>query len=162
NRCRFLLEVTDAVIDAIGGERTSVRLSPFSVTWDCLESNPRPLFLHAAAELAKRELAFLEIVEQINDSPISGGGSSADFNSDDIRAVYPGNLVVNGRYDAQRANAVLSQGKAAAVSFGQPYIPNPDLAERFAAGAALNEMGDPAVVYGGGDAGYIDFPAMQS
>lgn len=161
NRCRFLLEVTDAVIDAVGAERTGVRLSPFSVTWDCRESNPKPLFVHAAAELAKRDLAFLEVVEQINDSAISGGGSSADFNIDHIRAVYAGNLIVNGRYNPERANAVLEQGKAAAVSFGQLYIPNPDLAERFAVGAPLNEMGDPSIVYGGGDRGYIDFPRMD-
>lgn len=160
NRCRFLLEVTDAVIEAIGGDRTAVRLSPFSVTWDCHDSNPLPLFTHAVAELARRELAFLEIVEQINESPISGGGHDVDFNSDDLRELFPGNLVVNGGYDAVRANAVLAQGKAAAVSFGQPYIANPDLAERMAAGAPLNEMGDPAVVYGGGDEGYIDFPTM--
>jgi N-ethylmaleimide reductase len=161
NRCRFLLEVTDAVIDAIGADFTAVRISPFSVTWDCRESNHKPLFQHAAKELGKRNLAFLEIVEKINEAKnVSSGGSSADFNADDIRAVYSGRLMINGGYTAERADAVIRAAGADAVSFGQLYIHNPDLAERFAHGAPLNAMGDPAKVYGGGDAGYIDFPVL--
>lgn len=163
NRCRFLLEVTDAVIDAIGGDRTAVRISPFSVTWDCRDSNMKALFTHAAAELNKRQFAFLEVVETINQAEnVSAGGATEEFDMDDIRAVYKGPLVINGGYDAERANAVLAAGKADAVSFGRPYIPNPDLVERYAQNAPLNPMGDPAVVYGGGDAGYIDFPTLNA
>lgn len=163
NRSRFLLEVTDAVIDAIGGDRTAVRISPFSVTWDCRDSNLKPLFTYVAAELNKRQFAFLEVVETINQAEnVSAGGATEDFDADDIRAVYKGPLVINGSYDADKANAVLAAGKADAVSFGRPYIPNPDLVERYAQGAALNPMGDPAVVYGGGDAGYIDFPRLSA
>lgn len=161
NRCRFLLEVTDAVISAIGAERTAVRLSPFSVTWDCHDSNPRPLYLHAAAELDKRNLAFLEVVEEINSSAISGGGARSDFNMDDIRAVYHGRLVVNGGYDAERARAALDEGKALAVSIGRPFISTPDVPVRFARNAPLNAPGDPNEVYGGGEKGYTDFPLLQ-
>lgn len=162
NRCRFLLEVTDAVVDAVGAERTGVRLAPFSSVWDCHDSNPRPLFLHAVAELDRRKLAFLEIVEQINESDVSKSQAAAvaDFSIDDLRAVYHGDLVLNGGYDAERAEAVLAAGGAAAISIGRPFICNPDLAERYAAGAELTPMGDPSVIYGGGDAGYIDFPTM--
>jgi N-ethylmaleimide reductase len=163
NRCRFLLEVTDAVIGAIGADRTAVRISPFSVTWDCRDSNLRPLFLHAAAELNKRDLAFLEVVETINQAKdVSAGGATEDYNIKDIRAVFTGRLVINGGYDAERADAVLAESKALAVSFGRPYIPNPDLVERFAANAPLNDIGDPAKAYGGGDAGYIDFPRLRA
>lgn len=163
NRCRFLLEVTDAVIDAIGKERTAVRISPFSVTWDCRDSDLKSLFMHAAAELDKRDLAFLEVVETINQAAeVSSGGHSADFNVDDILTVFHGRLMINGSYDAERANAVLAANKALAVSFGRPYISTPDLVERFEQGAALNEDGNPAEVYGGGDKGYIDFPALSA
>ena len=164
NRCRFLLEVTDAVIDAIGADVTSVRLSPFSTTWDCHESNPAPLFRHAISELDRRELAFLEIVEQINESTVSGSAAQLQegFGIDDIRAVYHGALVLNGGYDHRRAEQVLAAGGAAAISFGRPYLSTPDLVERFTVGAALNPPGDDAAVYGGGDAGYIDFPRLYN
>lgn len=163
NRCRFLLEVTDAVIDAVGADRTSVRISPFSTTWDCHDSNPKPLFMHAAAELNRRNLAFLEVVEQINESKVSASAtlSPAGFSTDDIRSVYQGRIVLNGGYDFERAKNAIERTGAKAVSFGRPYIPNPDLVERFTLGAELNPMGDDAAVYGGGDAGYIDFPSLS-
>ena len=161
NRCRFLLEVTDAVIAAVGADRTSVRLSPFSVTWDCRDSDLKTLFTHAVGQMSSRELAFLEIVENINEAAdISSGGSTADFNIDDILRAYSGRLVINGGYDAARAEKVLQRPGIDAVSIGRPFIANPDLVERYARGADLNPMGDPAVVYGGGEAGYIDFPLL--
>ncbi|PLW83835.1 alkene reductase [Kineobactrum sediminis] len=163
NRCRFLLEVTDAVIDAIGADVTAVRLSPFSSTWDCHDSQPAPLFRHAVSELDRRELAFLEIVEKINESSVSGSGAElqAGFDTDDIGRVYNGPLVLNGGYDMARADTVVASGTASAISFGRPYLSTPDLVERFVVDAPLNAPGDPAAVYGGGDAGYIDFPIMS-
>ncbi len=161
-RCRFLLEVTDAVIAAVGSGRTAVRLSPFSVTWDCRDSDLKALFTHAAREMSSRDLAFLEIVESINEAAdISSGGATADFNIDDILRVYAGRLVINGGYDAARAEAALARPGIDAVSIGRPFIANPDLVRRYACGAPFNEMGDPAVVYGGGEAGYIDFPSLS-
>ncbi|MDP4788873.1 MAG: alkene reductase [Haliea sp.] len=163
NRCRLLLEVTDAVIDAVGAERTAVRLSPFSTTWDCHDSQPAPLFQHAIAQLDQRGLAFLEIVERINESPISGSAAQVQegFGTEDVRSVYHGALVLNGGYDRERTESVLAAGGAAAISIARPYMFTPDLAERFASGAPLNPPGDDAAVYGGGDAGYIDFPTLQ-
>lgn len=163
NRSRFLLEVTDAVIAAIGADRTSIRISPFSVTWDCRDSNQQSLFTYATAELNKRNLAFLEIVESINEAAgISTGGASDSFNMDDLRKIYTGRLVINGNYSAESAEEALARSKADAVSFGRPFIPNPDLAERFAKSAPLSSLDDPTLMYGGGDQGYIDYPVLQS
>jgi len=163
NRCRFLLEVTDAVIDEVGADRTAVRLSPFSTTWDCHDSQPAPLFQHAIAQLEPRGLAFLEIVERVYESSVSGSAVEAQegFGIDDLRAVYRGPLVLNGGYNRERSEAVLAAGGAAAVSIARPYMFTPDLVERFAIDAPLNPPGDDAAVYGGGDAGYIDFPTLQ-
>lgn len=163
NRCRFLLEVTDAVVGEVGAERTSVRLSPFSTTWDCHDSQPAPLYQHAIAQLDQRGLAFLEIVESVYESSVSGSAPQRQdgFGTDDVRSAYRGPLVLNGGYDRDRSEAVLAAGGAAAVSIARPYMFTPDLVERFAVGAPLNPPGEDAAVYGGGDAGYIDFPAMQ-
>ena len=162
NRCRFLLEVTDAVIDAIGAARTSVRLSPFTVTWDCSDSNPQPLFTHAVKELDKRDLAFLEIVERGFDSIAATTETQSNdvFQPTHLREAYQGRLMVNGCYQPEDADSAISSGYADAVSIGRPYVSTPDYAERVAAGEALNEDVDPLMWYGGGDEGYIDLPAM--
>ena len=78
-----------------------------------------------------------------------------------IRQSCTGTYVANGCYDAAKAEQALQDGYATAVSFGRDYISNPDMAERLASGAALNPPAEFTDYYGdGGDAGYIDFPAM--
>jgi N-ethylmaleimide reductase len=163
NRCRFLLEVTDAVVDAIGAGRTSVRLSPFTVTWDCSDSDPQPLFTHAVQELDKRDLAFLEIVERGFESiaATTEAQSNDVFQPTHLREAYQGRLMVNGCYQPEDADNAISSGYADAVSIGRPYVSTPDYAERIAAGVALNEDVDPLMWYGGDDKGYIDLPAME-
>ena len=162
NRCRLLLEVTDAIVETIGADRTSVRLSPFTVTWDCRDSNPQPLFTHAVTELDKRGLAFLEIVERGFDSVAvtSDKKITDEFNPRDLRQAYRGRLVVNGCYQPADAAAAIESGYAQAVSIARPYISTPDYAERVAAGIPLNPDADPALWYGGGDEGYIDLPSL--
>lgn len=157
NRCRFMLEVTDAVCAAIGSDKVSVRQSPFSMTWDCLDSDPKPLYTYAAKELAKRNLAFLEIVERAMMDTVAGTQKEVDgFTPADIRAAYSGALMVNGSYDADSADAVIASGHAQAVAFGRPFISTADVAERYAAGRAMNEELEPAFWYGGTEPeGYI-------
>lgn len=164
NRVRFLLEVTDAVCAAIGGERTSVRLSPFTVTWDCSDSDPRTVFCHAVAELDKRELAFLEVVERGFDSiavSTEDNSTPGEFAPSELYQLYSGTLMVNGCYDLACAEAALATGPAQAVSLGRPFISTPDVVERYRAGMALNEDSDPLTWYGGGEQGYCDAPAME-
>jgi N-ethylmaleimide reductase len=162
NRCRFLVEVTDAVAGAVGRERTSVRLSPFTETWDCRDSNPQPLFTHAVEQLDKRDLAFLEVVERGFDSVAVTNTrlEQQEFIPQDIREAYRGRLVVNGCYQPADAAAAVDSGYAEAVSIARPYISTPDYAERVANGVPLNPDADPTGWYGGGDEGYIDLPAM--
>ncbi|HVS19831.1 MAG TPA: hypothetical protein VMT18_14595 [Planctomycetota bacterium] len=78
-----------------------------------------------------------------------------------LRSQYPGTLIVNGGYDAQRAERVLASGQADLIAFGVPYLANPDLLERFRSGAELNEP-EPASFYGGGERGYIDYPTLAA
>ncbi len=163
NRARFLLEVTDAVCGAIGSGRTAVRLSPFTVTWDCSDSDPRAIFSHAVAELDKRDLAFLELVERGFDSIAVNDGSgkvAGEFTPGVLREIYRGRLMVNGCYDLESAEAVLASGYADAVSLGRPFISTPDVVERYQAGVPLNPDADIEAWYGGGEAGYCDWPAM--
>lgn len=163
NRARFLLQVTDAVCDAIGSDRTSVRLSPFTVTWDCTDSDPRPVFSHAVRELDKRDLAFLELVERGFDSIAvsnSADNAAGEFAPADLRKLFSGCMMANGCYDLESATEALESGHADAISLGRPYISTPDVVERYQAGVALNADSDPLTWYGGGDEGYCDLPGM--
>ena len=164
NRARFLLEVTDAVCEAVGSGRTSVRLSPFTVTWDCTDSDPQSIFSHAVSELDKRKLAFLELVERGFDSIAvnnNQGEEPGAFCPADLRALYKGALMVNGCYDQASAAQAINGGHAQAVSLGRPYISTPDIVERYRAGVPLNPDVDPVAWYGGAEEGYCDTPTMS-
>jgi N-ethylmaleimide reductase len=77
-----------------------------------------------------------------------------------MRAAFKGVFVLNSDYDFQKGQAALDQGKADAISFGRPFISNPDLTKRFAKGLALTPD-DKATWYTGGATGYADYPAAE-
>ena len=78
-----------------------------------------------------------------------------------IRKVFTGPLVLNQEYDHERAGTDLDSGVADAISFGRPYLANPDLVERLRRGAAQNPI-DPATLYSQGAAGYTDYPVLET
>jgi 2,4-dienoyl-CoA reductase-like NADH-dependent reductase (Old Yellow Enzyme family) len=75
-----------------------------------------------------------------------------------IRKAFKGVLVLNSDYSAASAQAALDSGAADAIAFGRPFISNPDLPARLAAGVPLAEA-DPATWYTQGAEGYSDYPA---
>ena len=77
-----------------------------------------------------------------------------------MRAAFRGGLVLNSDYDFKKAQAALDDGKADAISFGRPFISNPDLTKRFAKGLALTPD-DKATWYTGSATGYVDYPAAE-
>ncbi len=161
NRSRFLLEVVDAACDAIGAGRVGLRLSPFTNTYDCIDSDPAKLFLYLAEQLNSRKLAFLDIIERgLDPATVSNVEFDFGYTPADFRKVYQGQLMVNGQYDQKSAEAVISSGHAQMVGIGRPFMGTPDLVERFQSGQPLNEMLDVVYWYGGDDTGYIDQPAL--
>jgi len=156
NRARFLLEVVAAVSEAWGGgSRVGVRLSPVSAFNDMRDDDPLATFSHAAAALGERGLAYLHVVEQ---RPIAGGQL---FVTPALRRAFRGPVVINGGLDRDSAEAALRHGEGDAAAFAVKFLANPDLPERFAAGAPLNAA-DRATMYGGGAKGYIDYPALDA
>jgi N-ethylmaleimide reductase len=101
-------------------------------------------------------LAYLHIVE-VMEADLRHGGTEVPTSA--LRDRFTGTLMVNGGYDLERGNAVLSSKQADLVSFGIPFIANPDLPQRFAVNAPLNPA-DSATFYGGGEKGYIDYPSL--
>lgn len=156
NRVRLLCEVTRALIEVVGASRTSVRISPNGDSQGVNDSHPEPLFTLAAHRLAELSIAFLEVREPRPDGSL--------FKSDhppivpSLRKAFPGPLVLNSDYDAASAQAALDCGLADAISFGRPFIANPDLPYRLAKGLAL-ASDDARTWYAQGPEGYVDYPS---
>jgi len=159
NRIRFLGEVTRAVAEMVGAERTAVRLSPNGDSQGVNDSDPMSLFPAAAAMLGEIGIAFLELREPPRNGTF--GSAEVDPVAPAIRKAFPGPLVLNSDYDLERAQAALEAEEADAVSFGRPFISNPDLPTRLAQKGALTPD-DRASWYSQGPEGYIDYPALAA
>lgn len=158
NRIRLMSEVTQAIVDTVGAGRTSVRLSPNGETQGADDSNPVALFTAAAAELGRIGIAFLELREQKTFGNF--GRSDVPRVSPDIRKVFKAPLVLNQEYRLDSASEDVASGLADAISFGRPYISNPDLVERLRVNAEL-APDNYRTWYSPGPEGYTDYPVME-
>lgn len=155
NRARFTLEVLDAVIGAWDADHVGIRISPLGVFNGLDDSAGQPMGLHLAAEFATRNIAFLHLSEP----DWAGGPELEDDFRAALRAAFGGVIVGAGNYAVAKAERLIDAGYIDAAAFGRPFLANPDLPARLASGAPLNEP-DPATFYGGGAAGYTDYPAL--
>src|SRR3546814_39580 len=157
NRIRLLREVTEALIGVWGKDRVGVRLSPNGDSQGVDDSAPETLFPAAAAALDALGIAFLELREPGPDGTF--GRTDVPKQSPAIRAAFRGPLILNSDYDVAGAEADLASGVADAISFGRPFIGNPDLVERIRTGAAWS-ADNPQTWYSPGAEGYTDYPAL--
>jgi len=155
NRARLVLEVTQAVIDEIGADRTGIRISPVSPANGISSTDPQAQFDYLVEQLDAQGLVYLHVVEGATGGP----RDVAPFDYAALRARFKRTYLANNGYDLDLANAQLSAGKADLIAFGRPFIANPDLVKRLRTGAPLAAI-DPATIYGGGAAGYIDYPVL--
>jgi N-ethylmaleimide reductase len=158
NRIRLLRQVTRAVADVAGADRTAVRLSPNGDSQGVNDSDPFRLFPAAAAALSEIGIAFLELREPPQDGTF--GRAEVDPVHPFIRKAFAGPLVLNSDYSLARAQAALAAGEADAITFGRPFISNPDLVDRLRSGAEL-APDVMALWYSQGPEGYIDYPALE-
>jgi N-ethylmaleimide reductase len=158
NRARLLFEVIDAVSKVCGSQRVGVRLSPGGTFNDMCDRHPQQTFGDVVRKLSTLGLSYLHLIEP---TQAQGEHPMPDLSAGFFRPLYTGTLIVAGGYTFERGNAVLREGLADLVSFGQSFLANPDLVERYRRGAALNKP-DPTTYYGGGAAGYTDYPALEA
>jgi N-ethylmaleimide reductase len=157
NRVRLLVEVMQAVVEEIGGGRTGLRLSPVTPANDAgPDSDPQALYEHAVAQLAPLQIAFIEVVE----GSTGGPRDFAPFDYAALRRRFAGAWIVNNGYQRQMAMDIVAGGTADLVSFGRPFIGNPDLVRRLRDDAPLAAF-DRKTLYGGGAPGYTDYPALE-
>ncbi|MCR4471830.1 MULTISPECIES: alkene reductase [unclassified Burkholderia] len=158
NRVRLLEEVTQAVVEAVGADRVSVRLSPNGDSQGVDDSDPAALFQAVAMILQDIGVAFLELREP---GPMGTYGSTdVPRQSPLIRKHFSGPLILNSDYDIQKAREDVASGLADGISFGRPFLANPDLPKRLQLGSRLNE---PLMEtwFSQGPAGYLDYPCLD-
>ena len=157
NRARLLMEVTKAVVDVAGADKTGVRLSPANPFNDMHDSNPQALFNYVTEQLNQFNLAYLHVVE----GGIAGGGVADPFDFAVMRQLYKGAYMANLSYDKARGNAAIASGHADVIAYGVPFLANPDLVERYKIDAPLNEA-NSKTFYGGAEKGYTDYPFLNA
>lgn len=158
NRVRFLREVVEEVAAEVGADRLAVRLSPNGESNGVTDSDPLPVFELAAKMLDRAGIAFLELREMGPEGTF--GKSDQARLSPRIRQIFQGPLVLNQDYDRDQAQAALAGGAADAISFGRPFIANPDLPYRMEHGIGL-ASDDMATWYTQGREGYVDYPSSS-
>jgi N-ethylmaleimide reductase len=156
NRLRFVRNVTEAIVAAIGADRVGMRVSPYGVlnemgTYDSTEET-----LLRLAEINKEiGIACMHLVDH------EGMGAPAVPSSikEKIREAFGQTVILSGNYDATEAGNDIDAGKADLIAFGRPFIANPDLVERFKQEAQIAQP-NPETFYTPGPVGYTDYPAL--
>jgi 2,4-dienoyl-CoA reductase-like NADH-dependent reductase (Old Yellow Enzyme family) len=151
NRARLMLEAVDAAISVWGADRVGLHLAPRGDAHSMGDSNPRATFGYVASEVGRRKIAFICARESLAEPRLGP----------ELNKLFGGPFVANQEFTLEDGKRVLADGEADAVAWGKLFIANPDLPERFAKGAPLNEP-DPATFYASGPKGYLDYPFLNA
>ncbi|GAU18879.1 hypothetical protein TSUD_228690 [Trifolium subterraneum] len=155
NRCRFTLEIVEAVTNEIGAERVGIKLSPFSKFGECEDSNPQELGLYMVNAVNKYGILYCQMVEPRLESEFLSHSLMP------MRKAFNGTFMVTGGYGRQDGINAIAENRADLIAYGRYFISNPDLPKRFALNAPLNKYyretfysSDPVV-------GYTDYPFLE-
>ena len=160
NKARFVLEVMQELIRAVGGEKVGIKISPFHPYGNMVLDDPAGTYTYLIEGLNKLDFAYVELMRRSPYFP-----SPSHYPADDEIALFGSmirqTVIANAGYDKTSGEAELEKGIAGLVSFGTLFLANPDLPKRFEKDAALNQP-DRATMFGGGAEGYIDYPFLTS
>jgi len=157
NRAKFVVEVAQAVADAIGADRVGIRISPEHNIQDALETDRNDVHATYTAlvkGIAPLGLAFLSVLHKDPSGELV----------QDLRRTFGGPVLVNSGFgeitSRDEALSLVDDGFGDAVVVGRPAIANPDLARRWKEDLPLNTP-DQSTFYSDGAEGYTDYPALQ-
>ncbi|PRZ23328.1 alkene reductase [Flavobacterium granuli] len=158
NRCRFVIEVAAAVANAIGKEKTAIRLSPYGVASD-MPHYPEieATYDYLSKELNKLDIAYIHLVDH---SAMGAPPVPLEIKKT-IRNNFKNTLILCGGYNKESAEAELESGLADLIAFGRPFINNPDLVERFKNNLALSQDLNMDLFYTADEKGYTDYPVYK-
>jgi N-ethylmaleimide reductase len=156
NRARFVLEVVDATIAAIGKEKVGIRLSPFGVF------NDMPVYPEMASDYGylaeKLNAAGIIYVHLVDHSPMGAPPVPSSI-KEMFRKLFKNTLILSGGYDASTAERDLEAKKCDLIAVGRTFLANPDLIERWKSNASVNAP-DMNTFYTPGPKGYTDYPTL--
>ena len=159
NKARFTLDAMRAIIDAVGGDKVGIKISPLHPYAGISFDNPVATYEYLINELNKLDFAFIEMMQRAPMFPLLPHypqGNEIEL----FGKMVQGKTVIAGTgYNAETGEAELEKGIAELIAYGASFLANPDLPQRFAQGAALNAP-DRNTMFGGGEAGYNDYPAL--
>jgi len=159
NRCRFVLEVAEAVAEAIGKGKTAIRLSPYGVFSDM----PHYPEIDATYDYLSEQLNKLDIayIHQVDHSAMGAPEVPVELKKM-IRKNFKNTIILSGGYEVKRAEADIQSGLGDLIAFGRPFINNPDLAKRMQNNWPLSETLNMDQFYTADEKGYIDYPAYKA
>ena len=161
NRVRFLLDILDEVMAAIGPDRVGIRLSPFGQYGGIRDSNPLELFTFVIKELDKRGISYLHLIEAkgsemgLTDELHEDAANNAVI----FHGLFHGPLLSAAAYTPESAALAIEKNHADAIAFGRLFIANPDLVRRIKERQPFNAY-DRSTFYGGGEHGYTDYKTL--
>ncbi|KAI7756280.1 hypothetical protein M8C21_032825 [Ambrosia artemisiifolia] len=160
NRCRFALEVVDAIVKEIGADKVGIRLSPYADYMQSGDSNPKALGLYMAEALSKYKILYCHMVEPRMKAV--GEKVECPHSLVPMRKVFKGTFISAGGYDMEDGNNAVAENRTDLVAYGRLFLANPDLPKRFELNAPLNKYNretfytpDPVI-------GYTDYPFLET
>jgi len=155
NRMRLLNEILDAVCALWTAERVGLRISPENSFNSMSDSSPQAHFEYFAAQLSRRGLAYIHVLE----GDMIAKTAALDYRA--LRSKFEGPYIANNGYNLVRAQAAVRSSAADLVAFGIPFLANPDLVRRYRENLPLN-IADRSTFYGGNETGYTDYPVYRT
>jgi N-ethylmaleimide reductase len=159
-RIRFVVETTKTVADAIGADRTGIRISPGHMFNDIVDANPVETHVALLDALPTADMAYVHVMKADAFAAALNNGGDPAATMAAMRAHTKGPMLAAGGYTKEMGEAALASGELQAVVFGRPFIANPDLVRRMREGIALAAP-NPDLFYTPGPHGYSDYPAAS-
>ncbi|KAJ6792960.1 12-oxo-phytodienoic acid reductase 5 [Iris pallida] len=159
NRCRFALEIVEAVVDEIGADKVGIRLSPYANYNEAGDSDPEALGLYMVKSLNKFGILYCHMVEP---RMIKVGEKAETPHSLlPMRKAFKGTFMVAGGYHREDGNQAVSSNYADLVAYGRLFLANPDLPRRFELDASLNNYNRSTFYIPDPVLGYTDYPFLE-
>lgn len=159
NRNRFVLEVMQQLVDAVGEDKVGIKLSPAIPYNNIVHQDPTAQFTALIGALDEMPLAYIHLMNA--GFPVEQFPHYPDNILDTFGTLTRHTVIGNMGYDLEAGEQELEKGIAKIISYGALFLANPDLPKRFELKAELNQP-DKATMYGGGEHGYTDYPFLDT
>jgi N-ethylmaleimide reductase len=158
NRARFVVEVAGEVSQAIGKDKTGIRVSPYGVYNDMPHyTEIDTTYSLLATELGRLGIAYIHLLDHSSD-----GAPEVPLNfKEKIRSIFRNTMILTGGYNLERAEQHVSTNLSDIIAFGKPFVSNPDLVQRLKKNLPLNIKLDASTLYTPGEKGLTDYPVFS-